>query len=154
MLNNGKAVGTYQYIDGAHEDNSWTGFVFDIVASGGIGFEKSVVEDGIKAVVKGVTSLFSRNSGKAAIKSLDDILKDAVSGRVTKGKAIQFEKSGGYDQALKDFKSMGVTDIKDIPNGKVGKLPDGRTINVRSKSSDGRPSLEIYDGKRSIKIRY
>lgn len=49
---------------------------------------------------------------------------------------------------------MGVSDVKDIPGGKVGKLPDGRTVNVRNKSSDGRPTLEIYDGKKSIKIRY
>lgn len=49
---------------------------------------------------------------------------------------------------------MGVNDIKDISDGKVGKLPDGRIINVRSGSSVKKPTLEIYDGKKSIKIRY
>lgn len=81
-------------------------------------------------------------------------MEDAIPGRITKGKATQFEKSGGFNQALDDFNNMGITDIKDIPNGKVGKLPDGRTINVRANSSDGRATLEIYDGKNSIKIRY
>ena len=70
------------------------------------------------------------------------------------GRAIQFKKSGGYNQALDDFNSMGVNDIKDISDGKVGKLPDGRIINVRSGSSVKKPTLEIYDGKKSIKIRY
>lgn len=49
---------------------------------------------------------------------------------------------------------MGVINVRDIPNGKVGNLPDGRTINVRTKSSYSTPTLEIYDGKSSIKIRY
>lgn len=49
---------------------------------------------------------------------------------------------------------MGVQNVRDIPGGKVGTLPDGRTVNVRTKSSDGRPTLEIYDGKNSTKIRY
>lgn len=49
---------------------------------------------------------------------------------------------------------MGLKDVRDIPTGKLGKLPDGRTVNVRTKSSEGRPTLEIYDGKNSTKIRY
>ena len=55
---------------------------------------------------------------------------------------------------MDDFNSMGVQNVRDIPGGKVGTLPDGRTVNVRTKSSDGRPTLEIYDGKNSTKIRY
>jgi len=51
-------------------------------------------------------------------KSIDDILKDATHGRVTKGKAIQFEKSGGYKQAFDDFNNMDLQDAKDIPGGK------------------------------------
>ncbi|MCR6111023.1 septum formation inhibitor Maf [Bacillus sp. A301a_S52] len=49
---------------------------------------------------------------------------------------------------------MGVTNVPTIPNGIVGTLPDGRTVNVRNNCSDGRPTLEIFDGKNSIKIRY
>jgi hypothetical protein len=96
----------------------------------------------------------SEGTSKTVGKSVDDILEGATSGRVTKGRATQFEKTGGYNKALDDFNSMGPSNVKDIPGGKVGKLPDGRTANVRIKSSDGRPTLEIYDGKNSIKIRY
>ncbi|WP_088073884.1 T7SS effector LXG polymorphic toxin [Litchfieldia alkalitelluris] len=87
-------------------------------------------------------------------KTVDDILKEATPGRATKGRATQYDKSGGYNQAMDDFNNMGVTNIREIPNGRVGTLPDGRTVNVRNKSSDGRPTLEIFDGKNSIKIRY
>ncbi|UJW58062.1 LXG domain-containing protein [Bacillus sp. A116_S68] len=86
--------------------------------------------------------------------NVDDILQGATPGRATKGKATQYDKSGGFNQATNDFNSMGVTNVRDIPNGKVGTLPDGRTVNVRNNSSDGRPTLEIFDGKNSIKIRY
>lgn len=95
---------------------------------------------------------FKGSKGKG--KTVDDILHGATPGRATKGKATQYQKSGGYNQSMDDFNSMGVTNVRDIPNGKVGTLPDGRTVNVRNKSSDGRPTLEILDGKNSIKIRY
>ena len=49
---------------------------------------------------------------------------------------------------------MGLKNVKEIPGGKVGKLPDGRTVNVRKLSTDGRPTLEINYGKKSTKIRY
>ncbi|OGI12003.1 MAG: hypothetical protein A2Y40_10980 [Candidatus Margulisbacteria bacterium GWF2_35_9] len=74
------------------------------------------------------------------------------------GSTKQFEKPGVFEDALKNFDKIGVKDTKDIVNGekivKIGKLPDGRTVNVRNKSQDSRPTLEIYDGKKSIKIRY
>jgi hypothetical protein len=44
--------------------------------------------------------------------------------------------------------------VRPIPDGRSGTLPDGRKINVRGKSSDGRPTLEIQDGKRRDKVRY
>ncbi|MBM7615097.1 RHS repeat-associated core domain-containing protein [Alkaliphilus hydrothermalis] len=110
-------------------------------------------------IMEGIKNMFSETSDDESnsdrgTKTVDDVLKDATPGRNTKGKAKQFEKSGDYDDALNDFNDLGPIDVKDIPGGKVGKLPDGRTINVRNKSSDGRPTLEIYDGKSSIKIRY
>jgi len=65
----------------------------------------------------------------------------------------------GYDDLVAEGAS------KQIPIGRVGKTIDGKTINVRSKSSprleapgiSGPPSVEIYNpntGLSEIKIRY
>ncbi|GAB5398561.1 MAG: hypothetical protein Aureis2KO_01460 [Aureisphaera sp.] len=90
----------------------------------------------------------------------DDILEDAEPGRETSGRSTQFEKEGGLDQAIIDFNSLDPSDVKFIEGLggflKTGKLEDGRHITVREKSSDGRPTLEIFSpkGRRRTKIRY
>ena len=99
-------------------------------------------------------------SFRDANKSINKVLEGAIEGRKTKGQAKQYEKSGGYEQAEKDFDSLelekgSVRDITD-PEGKIktGTLHDGRKVNVREKSTDGRPTLEIQSGNKQIKIRY
>jgi hypothetical protein len=92
-------------------------------------------------------------------KSVEDILKDTLPGRETKGKAKQYIKIGGYPSAVKDFENLGPVDIQKIKNkeGWVGTLPDGRTVIVREQSKEGRPTLEIQQpGNKGkvIKIRY
>jgi len=90
------------------------------------------------------------------LRGLQDILEGASKGQRTKGRSLQFEKSGGIDQAYKDFQKLGVSEIRDISTGKIGKLPDGRIVNVRAKSSAKVPTLEIYtpQNKSSVKFRY
>lgn len=71
----------------------------------------------------------------------------------------QYIKEGNYQDAVKDFESLDLSDIKDLPNGKQGKmgmLPDGRRVNVRIESSAKVPTLEIYNpvDESQIKIRY
>ena len=85
---------------------------------------------------------------------LGQILNDAKPGHETKGRTKQWNKTGGIDDANDDFDSLNPQNVKEIPGGRTGKLPDGRKINVRDHSSDGRPTLEIQDGKNKIKIRY
>lgn len=89
-------------------------------------------------------------------KTVNDILQQAKPGRKTMGKTKQFEKVGGFNNAMKDFESLNPKEVKDIPIGKRGVLADGRDVNVRIKSSAGKPTLEIYNKhtKSSIKIRY
>lgn len=100
-----------------------------------------------------------KDVNKAPTKTVEDILSDTKPGREISGKAKQYIKAGGYDEALKDFEDLGPMNIKNM-NGKewkVGILPDGRTVNVRVRSLDGRPTLEIQPvgGKgKIIKIRY
>ena len=82
-------------------------------------------------------------------------IPDTEPGRSTKGRTDQRVKSGDIETANEDFDRLNPTNIKDIPNGgRIGILPDGRKINVRPNSSDGRPTIEIQNGKKRIKIRY
>jgi len=97
----------------------------------------------------------NEGTGKVVnIRTVDDLIAETIPGRATKGRTRQFEKSGGFNQSLDDFVSLNPGNVKDIPGGKTGILPDGRKINIRIDSSDGRPTLEIQDGKKAIKIRY
>jgi len=93
---------------------------------------------------------------------LEELEEEAGVEQKTKGRTKHGEKSGGMDQAEKDFDSLKPEDPKThkIPGkGKIttGKLRDGRDINVRDFSSDGRPTIEIRDNNgsgRGIEIRY
>ena len=101
----------------------------------------------------------SEENTSVKIKTIDDIISNAQPGEV-KRFSKQFNKEGGYQEALEDFESLGPSNVKDISQDKVGKigiLPDGRRVNVRLDSSDSRPTLEIQsvDAKnKAIKIRY
>jgi hypothetical protein len=88
-------------------------------------------------------------------KQIDEVLEECTP-LEKKQLADLWEKKGGTEQALKDFKSFEPKGIQPIPTGERGVLSDGKDINVRTKSLDGRTTLEIYDRstKRSIKIRY
>lgn len=90
---------------------------------------------------------------KELVETLKYILQHAKPGRETKGQSTQFEKPGGYNEAVEDFEKLKPSDIKNLEkNKKIGTLTDGRIINIRKESSDERPTLEIYNP--IIKIRY
>lgn len=85
----------------------------------------------------------------------DEILKDAKQGKVSSSK--QYEKTGGMDQANKDFDAMtrGST-VQDRGGGiRTAELPDGSKVIVRPVSSGGKPTLEIQPlSGKTTKIRY
>jgi len=93
-----------------------------------------------------------RNNGNKT--TVDDLISSSSKGQETTGRSKLFERMGGSDAANKEFDSLSPTEIKDIPGGRVGKLPDGRTVVVRERSTDGRPTLEIQSGKNRVKFRY
>ncbi|EPW8880229.1 RHS repeat domain-containing protein, partial [Pseudomonas aeruginosa] len=78
----------------------------------------------------------------------------ATPGEKTRGPSQVWEKPGDSNTADDDFDNLSPTDVQEIPVGRKGTLPDGRTVVVRPVSSDGRPTIEIQDGRNRIKIRY
>ena len=82
-------------------------------------------------------------TGKA--KSVDDLINESQPGRTTKGKSIQYEKSGGFGQAKEDFNSLNPSNVRQSGNTIIGELSDGRTANVRPNSSQGSATLDIYN---------
>ncbi|MFS8057171.1 hypothetical protein QD357_30890, partial [Rhizobium sp. BR 317] len=98
-------------------------------------------------------------------RTVDDIVGEGQLLPRTGGMTTQIQKSGGFDQAVTDFDSLGLKNVRDIsmPNGgsgKVGELPDGTMVVVRSISSENRPgftsqaTLEIQYPTGYTKIRY
>lgn len=85
---------------------------------------------------------------------LAEILSEANRGKKTNGPSKIFEKKGGFADAQKDFNRLKLSNVRNIDKGKIGILKDGRKVNVRNWSRDGRPTLEISKGKKRIKIRY
>ncbi|HGB7107148.1 TPA: RHS repeat-associated core domain-containing protein, partial [Salmonella enterica subsp. enterica serovar Enteritidis] len=87
--------------------------------------------------------------------TVDDLIATSSKGEQTTGRSRLYERPGGIDEANKDFDNLSPSDVKDIDNnyvtGRVGTLPDGRTVIVRDGSSDGRPTLEVQSGKNKIK---
>jgi len=90
-------------------------------------------------------------------KTLDEVLGEATEGKKSSSK--QYIKEGTIDDANGDFDGLVEPGtVSDKGQGiRVGELPDGRTIIVRPKSSEGSPTLEIEGQKgvsKPIKIRY
>ncbi|MEQ4510344.1 MAG: hemagglutinin repeat-containing protein [Dickeya sp.] len=92
------------------------------------------------------------NEGKNI--TVDDLTSTSSKGESTLGRSKIYDRTGGSSAANKEFDALSPAEVKDIPGGRVGKLPDGRTVVVRDRSTDGRPTLEIQSGKNRIKFRY
>jgi len=123
-------------------------FVFDVANIGYLFQEKS--ESSVnESTIETLQMLY---------KTVEDILKGAhqvKEGNKTGSESAIFEKPGNYEDAEEDFISMEPTDIKPIPIGKWGFLPNGDKVIVRHSSSDTRPTLEIQSKNGEvIKIRY
>ncbi len=90
---------------------------------------------------------------------LGGVLDGATPGDKTKGKTTNWDKPGGIDQANDDFDVLVPGGGKEIVDGyggrgRTGVTEEGQKVNVRPNSSDGRPTVEVQNGKKKTKIRY
>ncbi|ABI75745.1 putative wall-associated protein [Hyphomonas neptunium ATCC 15444] len=116
------------------------------------------------ALAVGTTALLLWDLGDALLSPsdnqndslLDGIMEGATKGRETKGRSELWDKTGGWDKANEDFdKIVDPDSVQDRGDGvRTGKLSDGRKVNVRPDSTDGRPTVEVQDGKNRKKYRY
>ncbi len=122
----------------------------------GISADVAIPDPSDLAVVKWV---FYAGAATAAVVTLavlnEGIDEGATPGRETKGRTTQKEKTGGQAAADKDFDGEVDPDtVQDRGDGRrTGTTPDGKPIAVYP-SSDGRPTVEIQDGKDRTKYRY
>ena len=124
-------------------------------AVGAINIATLVTRGAILAV--GGFALLNESSDK-----LGEVLEGASKGEKTKGRTTNWDKPGGMNEADIDFDNLvdpdSIVPIKDSKggDGRRGIMNDGsgRSINVRPNSNDGRPSVEVQDGKSKVKIRY
>ena len=118
-----------------------------------------IAEDLVQKTVGEDDVLEKINEARRVFKTVEDILEESTPGRKTKGKSQQWNKSGGYEQALNDYNSLDVKNSHEIEtrygSGLMGTLPDGSRVNVRLGSTQGDATLEIQrpNGVK-IKIRY
>lgn len=143
-------------------EGDWTNAGLSLLgAIPGIGDAASGGKIGVKAVGAGADALSAAGKGAKAekatgvTKTVDDILAKSIPGKTTKGKTMQYETTGGYEQALNDFYALGPTNVYKSGETTVGALPDGRSVNVRESSTRDLPTLEIQEANgRKTKLRY
>jgi hypothetical protein len=88
-------------------------------------------------------------------KRIEDVLKGKTKDHKTKGNTNIYTGRGGKNAAERDFNKLNQGKTTTRNGTKVGQLPDGTKINVRTHSKDGRITLEIQGrGQYHIKIRY
>jgi len=86
---------------------------------------------------------------------LNNILTNATHTNTTGTGVQNFQSGGGMNAAMTDFSALNPTNVRMAPNGTiVGRLPDGRTVNIHpGHSVGGAPTLEIFDPNTRIRIK-
>ncbi|UJD89247.1 hypothetical protein FS594_10875 [Rahnella aquatilis] len=92
----------------------------------------------------------SNNRILKKIKVRDILVKEPVNS--VPGRVLN---DGGSDPENQPNLGKDLTDAEKAELGGAGSgTPDGRTVIVRKRSTDGRATLEIQSGKNRIKFRY
>jgi len=132
------------------------------------GLKKAVIKSAVDGAIDGACwgAAIGAVVGAAAeiqhVKKLSDVERVLYKSKETtrvKGNARNFEKGGGYKKTLKDFKRLGLSNVRDIETkygpGKLGYMSNGAKVIARQGSNTGGATLEIVFSKRNIyKIRY
>ncbi|MBS1986789.1 hypothetical protein JST99_02565 [Candidatus Dependentiae bacterium] len=98
----------------------------------------------------------------AALLKINEFSIKRSGSKQTSGRAIQYDTSmydtlqEAIDAAKEKFKLAQPIDVVPIDKGERGCLPDGRRINWRWGSTEGSPTVEIYNPRndKKIKIRF
>ncbi|WP_162846748.1 RHS repeat domain-containing protein [Marinicella litoralis] len=95
-----------------------------------------------------VSDTESESSGK----KLDTLIGSSENHKTNKSKNTISEKpQGNFDGAVEEFDELGLDDVKPLTGdgveGKTGSTDDGRTVTVRSRSKDGRPTIQVQKNK-------
>lgn len=106
--------------------------------------------------------LFTKEkTAEEVVSIINELEKNSKPCNETKGKTKQYIVDGTYEDALNQFDELTPKNVKPISSsdgkaGFVGNLADGRTANVRTDSSYGAPTLEIYNplNEKCLKFRY
>ena len=114
-------------------------------------FGMDKAEDAVKAADKATGAI-------KGSKTVDDIIDEAMRLEGKSSKLKQYEKAGTYEDALRDFNSLNLKNVKRYDDKTfVGYLDNGDTVIVRNRSSYESPTLEIQTGSnktKRTKIRY
>ena len=90
---------------------------------------------------------------------LNNLLNNSKQLPNNKGKARCFEAAGGWDNLLKDFSNLNLSNLRDISTqygaGKLGFLENGVKVVARQGSKSAGSKLEVFlTNSRVIIIRY
>lgn len=131
-----------------------------LISNGGklecVDWGQVAISGGIGGALGGVGGLVAKG-GIAARRAgaIERLLQGGTKGPV--GKSRQIFKSGGFEQANKEFNRLvGKLPVKNQGNGiRSATLPDGTTVSVRPGSSGGNPTIQINPPSgKPIKVRY
>jgi RHS repeat-associated protein len=131
-----------------------------LISNGGklecVDWGQVAISGGIGGALGGVGGLVAKG-GIAARRAgaVERLLQGGTKGPV--GKSRQIFKSGGFEQANKEFNRLvGKLPVKNQGNGiRSATLPDGTTVSIRPGSTAGNPTIQINPPSgKPIKVRY
>lgn len=106
---------------------------------------------------KGAIVTYARKATQTAARAVDNVLSDARKLPRRSQCCDDFQKVGGYRDAVRDFNNLNLEGVNrfTLPRGVMGKSGEigDRTVFVRSSGIDGRPVLEIIKRRKYMDMK-